>query len=50
MDGEGSFGFLDPAVIIRACHLEPTLRFGYTKQLLPKSLYWDDEEHGDYVN
>lgn len=49
-DGEGAFGFLDPATVIRGCNLVPTFRFGYTKQLLPQSMYWDDEDLGDYVN
>ncbi|KAG8989787.1 hypothetical protein FRB90_002072 [Tulasnella sp. 427] len=48
--GSEAFGFLDPSVIIRGCHLVPAFRFGYTKSLLPASDFYDDLEHGDFVN
>ncbi|KAG8945266.1 hypothetical protein FRC04_001106 [Tulasnella sp. 424] len=49
-DSNDAFGFLDPSVIIRACHLIPAFRFGYTKDLLPTSEFYDDPDHGDFVN
>lgn len=48
--GSGAFGFLNPAVVIRGCHLIPAFRFGRTKDLLPPSDFYDDRETGDFVN
>lgn len=48
--GSEAFGFLDPSVVIRGCHLLPAFRFGYTKGLLPASNFYDDPEQGDFVN
>ncbi|KAG8937783.1 hypothetical protein FRC03_007857 [Tulasnella sp. 419] len=49
-NGPGAFGFLDPSLVIRGAHLIPAFAFGYTTELLPKSNWWDDEQHGDYTN
>ncbi|KAG8914468.1 hypothetical protein FRC02_004978 [Tulasnella sp. 418] len=48
--GQGAFGFLDPAVVIRGSHLIPSFEFGYTEDLLDRSHWWDDEEMGDFTN
>ncbi|KAG9014300.1 hypothetical protein FRB90_005422 [Tulasnella sp. 427] len=48
-DGDGAFGFVDPALVIRGAHLIPAFTFGKTLDLLPKSNYWDTED-GDWVN
>ncbi|KIO27586.1 hypothetical protein M407DRAFT_23129 [Tulasnella calospora MUT 4182] len=48
--GNEAFGFLDPSVVIRGCHLIPAFRFGLTKDLLPASDFYDDPEAGDFIN
>ncbi|KAG9013839.1 hypothetical protein FRB90_005667 [Tulasnella sp. 427] len=48
-DGDGAFGFVDPALVIRGAHLIPVFTFGKTLNLLPKSNYWDTDQ-GDWVN
>ena len=50
-DGEAggpAFGFIDPATVIRGCHLIPAYAYGKTKDLLPPSAYRDPA--GDWVN
>lgn len=42
------FGFVNPANVIRACHLIPAFEFGRTMDLLPESKYRDCE--GNFVN
>jgi len=37
-DPYAAFGFLDPEVVIRAVHLIPAFRQGFTTDLLPKSI------------
>lgn len=48
-EGEGAFGFLDPATVLRGAHLIPSFIFGKTQDLLRESRYWDAED-GDWVN
>lgn len=48
-EGDGAFGFLDPAVVIRGAHLIPSFTFDKTRDLLQESRYWDAED-GDWVN
>lgn len=43
-----AFGFLDPATVVRACHMIPTFAEGKTTDLLPPSRFRDAA--GDYVN
>ncbi|KAB5588997.1 Patatin-like phospholipase domain-containing protein 7 [Ceratobasidium theobromae] len=49
-----AYGFLDPAVVIRACHLIPAFHFGRSNRSGPTSLASDDATEGDwssyYVN
>ncbi|KAL1657397.1 hypothetical protein GGF50DRAFT_93320, partial [Schizophyllum commune] len=45
----GAFGFLDPAQVVRACHLIPAFHFGRTLALLGPSIFRDSKE-GDWVN
>lgn len=45
----GSFGFIDPATVVRGSYLIPAFELGQTKDLLTKSCAWDDEEKGDWV-
>ncbi|KAI4293738.1 hypothetical protein K525DRAFT_214235 [Schizophyllum commune Loenen D] len=45
----GAFGFLDPAQVIRACHLIPAFHFGHTFSLLGPSAFRDSRD-GDWVN
>lgn len=42
------FSFVDPATVIRGCHLIPAYEFGRTMDLLPESQFRPEE--GDYVN
>ena len=44
-----AFGFLDPTLVIRACHLVPAFKFGKTLGLLGPSLAREHEE-GDWEN
>ncbi|KIK17396.1 hypothetical protein PISMIDRAFT_40594, partial [Pisolithus microcarpus 441] len=52
----GAFGFVDPALVIRACHLIPVFTEGQTNSLLHRgpSLAWpkdkDDDWNSYYVN
>lgn len=46
--GGPAFGFVDPASVIRACHLIPAFTEGMTTSLLPPSRFRSD--NGDYVN
>ena len=48
-DNSGAFGFLDPARVIRACHLIPAFSEGKTARLLTPSQMWDSRS-GDWVN
>ncbi|KAI0733649.1 hypothetical protein C8Q72DRAFT_881207 [Fomitopsis betulina] len=48
-DGEGAFGFLDPAHVIRPCHLIPAFHLGFTTRLLARSSA-RDATVGDYIN
>ena len=48
-DDKEAFGFLDPALIVRMCHLIPSFKFGRTLGLLGPSLARDSEE-GDWEN
>lgn len=43
-----SFGFLDPELIVRACHLIPAYKYGFTKHFIPQSSHWDDAAKGDW--
>lgn len=45
----GSFGFVDPATIVRGSYLIPAFEFGRSKDLLDKSIAWDDAEEGDWA-
>ena len=35
LDSPGAFGFLDPSLVLRACHLIPAFAKGHTDSLLP---------------
>ena len=48
-DPSGAFGFLDPARVIRACHLIPAFVYGKTTGLLSASLARESSA-GDWVN
>jgi len=48
-DPSGAFGFLDPARVIRACHLIPAFAYGKTPHLLHPSQARDFST-GDWVN
>lgn len=48
-DPSGAFGFVDPARVVRACHLIPAFVHGKTTQLLRSSSTWDTPS-GDWVN
>ena len=48
-DASGAFGFLNPAYVVRACHLIPTFSEGKTTRLLASSKMWDSHS-GDWVN
>lgn len=48
-EGDGAFGFIDPAVVIRGAHLIPSFVFEKTSDLLQESRYWDTKD-GDWVN
>jgi len=39
---EEPFGFIDPATVIRGCHLIPDFNLGKTHELLPASVFQDD--------
>lgn len=43
-----AFGFLDPATVVRGCHMIPSFVEGKTMNLLPPSRFRDSD--GDYVN
>ena len=43
----GAFGFLDPARVIRTCHLIPAFDLGKTSKLLRSSRF-RDLKHGDW--
>lgn len=46
--GGPAFGFVDPATVIRACHLIPAFAEGTTTGLMPPSKF--RQADGDYVN
>ncbi|KAG8942397.1 hypothetical protein FRC04_003762 [Tulasnella sp. 424] len=48
-EGNGAFGFLDPALVLRGAHLIPSFHFDKTEDLLQRSKYWDTKD-GDWVN
>jgi len=48
-DASGAFGFLDPACVLRACHLIPAFAEGKTTRLLGPSRMRDSQS-GDWVN
>jgi hypothetical protein len=48
-DCEGSFDFIDPALVIRGAYLAPVFNLGHTKKLLRQSLAWDSAEEGDWT-
>ena len=48
-DASGAFGFLNPAYVVRACHLIPAFSEGKTTSLLTPSKMWDSPS-GDWVN
>lgn len=53
--GDGAFGFVDPADVVRAVHLIPQFSEGRTKDLLGPSIAWSDQEKDEdwvryYVN
>lgn len=49
-DSADAFGFVDPDLILRGCHLIPTFHNGRTKVLLPRSIAWDDPQNGDWFS
>jgi hypothetical protein len=49
-DDAEAFGFLDPAHVLRACHLIPAFSVGRTAELLGPSFARDDNRHGDWEN
>ncbi|KAG8736218.1 hypothetical protein FRC10_009567 [Ceratobasidium sp. 414] len=46
---DGSFDFIDPALVIRAVYLVPAFHLGRTKNFLRQSIAWDFPEEGDWV-
>ncbi|KAH8984066.1 hypothetical protein EDB86DRAFT_2750235, partial [Lactarius hatsudake] len=48
-DASGAFGFLDPARVVRACHLIPAFAEGKTTRLLSPS-QMRDSQSGDWVH
>ncbi|KII83440.1 hypothetical protein PLICRDRAFT_58395 [Plicaturopsis crispa FD-325 SS-3] len=48
-DESGAFGFLDPAHVLRACHLIPAFALARTTTLLPPSIARDSTQ-GDWTN
>lgn len=49
-DETGAFGFLDPAQVLRACHIVPVYADGRTSELLDaRSTYRDDSYEGDWA-
>ncbi|TFY55312.1 hypothetical protein EVJ58_g8328 [Rhodofomes roseus] len=49
-DSPNAFGFLDPAQVLRACHLIPGFAYGKTTEYLPRSIARQpDEDNKDYV-
>ena len=44
-----AFGFLDPKLVLRACHLIPSFHWGKTLRLLGPSIVRDSNE-GDWTN
>ncbi len=48
-DPSGAFGFVDPARVVRACHLIPAFAHGKTTQLV-RSSQTRDTLSGDWVN
>ena len=54
-DGDGAFGFMDPADVVRAVHLIPRFSEGRTKDLLGPSITWSDQKKDEdwvhyYIN
>ncbi|KAI0030620.1 hypothetical protein K488DRAFT_53810 [Vararia minispora EC-137] len=49
-DASGAFGFLDPARILRACHLIPAFAIGRTTSLLSPLSRFCDSLSGDWTN
>ncbi|KAJ7211477.1 hypothetical protein B0H12DRAFT_1079580 [Mycena haematopus] len=51
VDSDHAFGFLDPAEIIRACHLTPAFHYGRTSALLGPSIahHYHGEDNEDYM-
>lgn len=43
---EEPFGFIDPATVIRGCHLIPDFKSGRTHELMPSSIFQDGD--GDW--
>ena len=43
---EEPFGFIDPATVIRGCHLIPDFNLGRTRELMPASIFQDGD--GDW--
>ena len=50
-DSPGAFGFIDPAVVIQACHVIPAFAEGCTDSLLQHghSLAWANDDVDNYV-
>ena len=48
-DPSGAFGFVDPARVVRACHLIPAFAHGRTTRLVRFSQTWDTLS-GDWCN
>ncbi len=47
-EGQIPFGFLDPAHVVRGCHLIPAFNAGRTRDLLDHSFV--QNENGDWTN
>lgn len=45
-----AFGFIDPAIVLRACHLIPAFADGMTRDLLRPSRARDDANNGDWAH
>jgi hypothetical protein len=49
-DLSGAFAFLDPAKVLRSCHLIPTFALGKTINLLGPASKFRDDYDGDWTN
>ncbi|KIJ43684.1 hypothetical protein M422DRAFT_252926 [Sphaerobolus stellatus SS14] len=49
-DDTDMFGFIDPANVIRACHLIPAFHYGQSDLLCPRSVGRNNQDDLDYVH